>query len=239
MLVRISHPGGPVKGRIHISGSKSISNRALILSALCAERKEISNLSDSDDTQTLRRLLLQSKLKAESNYDAHHAGTTFRFMTAYLAMQEGVQILTGSERMQQRPIGPLVDALNEIGADISYEKKSGYPPLRIGPFKSQEKNQIEIRSDISSQFLSSLCMIAPTLEKGLTIRLRGQLVSKPYLEMTLKMMETYGVLAEFDGEIILPSHNLFRGVRLVIGKLFFFDSCPSAGIGNYFKLFYG
>ena len=196
--VRVSHKGGPIRGRIHIAGSKSISNRALILNALSDSPKEISNLSDSDDTQTLQRLLSQET----DLFDAHHAGTTFRFMTAFLALKKGTQILTGSERMQQRPIGPLVTALNKLGANISYENKVGYPPLRIGDCKVQKIDQINIRSDISSQFLSALCMIAPTLEKGLILNLEGELVSRPYLEMTLKMMHVFGVESSYEGNTI-------------------------------------
>ena len=168
---KVSHRGGPIRGRIHISGSKSISNRALILNALSPSPKEIFNLSDSDDTQILQRLLNQK----DKLYDAHHAGTTFRFMTAFLALQKGEQILTGSERMQQRPIGPLVKALNEIGADISFQNKDGFPPLIIKEFRTQKESEIFMRSDISSQFLSALCMIAPTLEKGIQLHLEGNI----------------------------------------------------------------
>lgn len=212
MTVRVSHKGGPIKGHIHISGSKSISNRALILNALSSAPQEVSNLSDSDDTQTLRRLLHQS----DRIYDAHHAGTTFRFMTAYLALQSGEQILTGSERMQQRPIGPLVEALNEIGADITYQKVIGYPPLKIGAFSLQKQKEITVQADISSQFLSALCMIAPSMPEGLIINLAGALVSEPYLLMTLQMMETFGVLSSYEGDRIVIQPQTYKSIAYTV-----------------------
>ena len=200
--VRISHPGGPLKGSFHLSGSKSISNRVLILTALALEGKaatdfnnindNISNLSSSVDTQTLLKLLRENKTGVEE-LDAHHAGTTFRFLTAYLCLQPGVQILTGSDRMKKRPIGPLVEALKEIGAEIDYAGQPGYPPLRIGGITGEKNNRIKLRSDVSSQFVSALCMVAPLLERGLTIELVGEVVSRPYVDMTLSLMKAYGV----------------------------------------------
>lgn len=212
--VKVSHKGGPIRGRIQLTGSKSISNRALILNALSPTPQEIKNLSDSDDTQTLQRLLNQKE--DNSIYDAHHAGTTFRFMTALLSVNKGEQIMTGSERMQQRPIGPLVEALNEIGANISYQNNEGYPPLKIGKFKTQEKKEISIRSDISSQFLSALCMIAPSLEEGLVINLVGELVSKPYLEMTLEMMRSYGVKTSYEGTSIKIAPQPYKSLPYIV-----------------------
>lgn len=196
--VRISHPNGRVSGQLRIGGSKSISNRVLILNALSADPREISNLSDSDDTQALVKLLHSGS----DMLDAHHAGTTFRFMTAFLCLQEGSKTLTGSERMKQRPIGPLVEALRAVGAEIEYLEKKGYPPLKIsGPLK-QQSNKISIAADISSQFISALCMIAPCLKEGLHIELEGELVSRPYLEMTLGLMEEYGVVSSFKNNLI-------------------------------------
>lgn len=211
--VRVSHPGGPLKGRIHIGGSKSISNRVLILNALASSAGEensgyhISNISTSADTRTLVSLLSDFK-RGATTYDAHHAGTTFRFMTAFLSIQTGEQVLTGSDRMKERPIGPLVTALQQIGADIEYIEKDGYPPLKIGKFKHQKAAKLSIRSDVSSQFISALCMIAPTLEKGLRIELEGEMVSRPYLEMTLTLMRDFGVSAELaDGTIIIAPQS--------------------------------
>lgn len=191
--IRLSHPGDPIRGKIKIGGSKSISNRILLLNALAAEQSPISNLSDSDDTVTMQKLLSSTS----QELDAHHAGTTFRFMTAYLCLQDGTQVLTGSDRMKQRPVGPLVEALIELGADIIYLENDGYPPLQIGDNFVQKTNTITIKADMSSQFISALCMIAPKLPHGLTINLEGDLVSKPYLEMTLKLMEIFGVASTF------------------------------------------
>ena len=188
-IVKLSHDGSPIRGHIKIGGSKSISNRVLILNALSIGVGNISNLSDSDDTSTLVRLLESG----DEVLDAHHAGTTFRFMTAYLCLQEGSRMLTGSDRMKQRPIGPLVEALREIGAEIEYIEQEGYPPLKVSGSLVQKKDRLRIRSDISSQFISALCMIAPCLQNGLTIELEGELVSRPYLEMTIQLMQAYGV----------------------------------------------
>lgn len=219
--VRVSHPGGPLKGRIHVSGSKSISNRVLILNALAESGNpqgsayNISNLSTSDDTQTLVRLLAATESNVEL-LDAHHAGTTFRFMTAYLSLQTGAQTLTGSSRMQERPIGPLVSALRDLGADIEYVHKEGYPPLRIKAFKTQKSQKISIRSDVSSQFISALCMIGPVLKKGIELQLEGELVSRPYLEMTLELIRRYGVESTFQENkiIIRPQKYVPRDFKV-------------------------
>lgn len=187
-----------ISGEITLDGSKSLSNRALILQALCDESFDLKNLSTSHDTKTLQKLLN----KGGKVFDAGHAGTTFRFMTAYLAFQKGVQILTGSERMKQRPIGLLVDALREIGAKIEYLENEGYPPLKIYSPKKSKNNSVKIKGNISSQYLSALIMLAPTLPRGLEIIIEGDLVSRPYLEMTLKMLAHFGVGSNFQDNII-------------------------------------
>lgn len=176
-----------------------MANRALIIRALCTDYFDIHNLSSSQDTVTLDGLL-KSK---DQTLDAGHAGTTFRFMTAYLALQSDVQILTGSDRMKERPIGELVTALVSIGAQIEYLEKEGYPPLKIHPPSGTWNKEVEIQGDISSQFISALLMIAPNLEHGLTIHIKGELVSRPYLEMTLKMMEYFGVKHEWKEQSIV------------------------------------
>ena len=170
---------------LEISGSKSISNRLLILSKLF-ENIIIENLSNSQDTQ-----LLQKALDSESEFiDIHHAGTAMRFLTSYYAIQEGKKvILTGSERMKQRPIQFLVDALRDLGADITYLENEGFPPLKIVG-KKLEKNTVTIPAHISSQFISSLMLIGAKLENGLEINLEGKVTSRPYLEMTLKILRT-------------------------------------------------
>lgn len=188
-----------VNGIIHLDGSKSVSNRALMIRALSGKDFTIENLSTSDDTRAMERLIAQKT----GELDVGPAGTTFRFLTAYFSTQEGEQILTGSERMKQRPIGALVDALRLIGADIEYLENEGYPPLLIkSPKELGKQSVLEVPASISSQFVSALLMIAPTLPKGLTIRLVGKLVSASYLQMTLDMMQHFGINYHFEGDTI-------------------------------------
>ena len=177
---------------IQITGSKSESNRLLILQKLFGNI-EIKNISNSQDTNLLQKALNSD----EKTIDIHHAGTAMRFLTSFFAVQEGVEkILTGSERMKQRPIKPLVEALRELGADIEYLENEGFPPLKIKG-KKLEKNFVEIPADISSQFITSLILVGGKLENGLTINLLGEITSKPYIEMTLKL------LSEISGKSII------------------------------------
>ena len=200
MAIRITKKDKIVKGKIHLAGSKSISNRALIIRALSRHDFPIEGLASSHDTQLMTSLLAQED---ESVYDAGPAGTTFRFLTAYLSLQNGSQTLTGSERMQQRPIKVLVDALTELGADIEYVNKVGYPPLKIhSPKNFGTTGKISLPADISSQYISALLMIAPTLTNGLEITLIGEIVSIPYIQMTLNMMKYFGVHHHWDGNVI-------------------------------------
>lgn len=182
---------------IEISGSKSISNRLLILQKLF-DTIIIENLSNSQDTQ-----LLESALNSdEETINIHHAGTAMRFLTSYFAIQEGkTVILTGSERMKQRPIQFLVDALRELGAEISYLENEGFPPLKIIG-KKLEKSLVSISADVSSQFISSLMLIGGKLENGLKIHLEGRITSKPYLEMTLKILRSIGISNRWEGNTI-------------------------------------
>ena len=176
---------------IQITGSKSESNRLLILQKLFGNI-EIENISNSQDTNLLQKALNSN----EKTIDIHHAGTAMRFLTSFFAVQEGVEkILTGSERMKQRPIKPLVEALRKLGADIEYLENEGFPPLKIKG-KKLEKNFVEIPSDISSQFITSLILVGGKLKNGLTIKLLGEITSKPYIEMTLKL------LSEISGKSI-------------------------------------
>ena len=177
---------------IQITGSKSESNRLLILQKLFGNI-EIKNISNSQDTKLLQKALNSD----EKTIDIHHAGTAMRFLTSFFAVQEGVEkILIGSERMKQRPIKPLVEALRELGADIEYLENEGFPPLKIKG-KKLEKNFVEIPADISSQFITSLILVGGKLENGLTINLLGEITSKPYIEMTLKL------LSEISGKSII------------------------------------
>jgi len=203
--IKIEGPQSPIDAALSIGGSKSISNRVLLIRALCNKGFDIQNLSDSDDTQTMLKLIDSDN----TSYDVHHAGTCFRFLTARLSIMPGEQLLTGSSRMLQRPIGPLVDALRSIGADIEYKGEEGYPPLLIKSFKNQVSSTAIIDAGISSQFISALCMIAPVLPDGLTIELEGDLVSKSYLQMTLSIMEDFGVRSTFVDNNIKVAHQSY------------------------------
>lgn len=182
---------------VQISGSKSISNRLLILKHLF-ENIIIENLSNSQDTE-----LLQQALSSNSEIiDIHHAGTAMRFLTSYFAIQPGkMVVLTGSERMKQRPIKFLVDALRTLGADISYLENEGFPPLKITGKKLQ-KSAVTIPANISSQFISSLMLIAGKLDNGLEICLEGEITSRPYLEMTLKILRNVGISTQWNDNTI-------------------------------------
>lgn len=198
--VLVSHSTKQVAGAIHLNGSKSISNRVLIIRALSGVQFNLENLSTSKDTSTLMDLLDCYQDKPEFN--AGHAGTTFRFLTAFLAFKNGQQKLTGSERMLNRPIGPLVEALNSIGANIIYADKKGFPPLVIESPDALSGGEVSIRGDVSSQFISALLLIAPYLDKGIKLKIVGELVSKPYLMMTIKLMEQFGVSVKMEDNVI-------------------------------------
>lgn len=183
--------------RIDLPASKSISNRALILDALAYSPYDIQNLSDCDDTQALVNALDSN----ETTFDIGAAGTTMRFLTAFLSKTVGEWIITGSERMKQRPIKLLVDGLNSLGARIEYVEKEGFPPLRI--FGSAlTGGEIHLNGSVSSQYISALMMIAPLMQDGLKIKLDGKIISKPYINMTLQMMREYGVKVQFEENII-------------------------------------
>jgi 3-phosphoshikimate 1-carboxyvinyltransferase len=200
MTYQVRKENKHVKGAIELESSKSISNRVLIIRALCENSFDIQRLSGAKDTQTLLKLL---NSKENDTFDAGHAGTTFRFMTAFLATQQGTQIMTGSERMQQRPIGELVNALNALGADIEYLRNEGYPPLKINsPNDFGKNNALSIPASVSSQFITALLLIAPTLPNGLELTLEGNIVSRPYIEMTLALMQYFGVESTWNGNLI-------------------------------------
>lgn len=194
-------------GKIHLSGSKSISNRVLLIGALSGQDFKISNLSDSDDTLTLKALLTDDGNKT---LNTGHAGTTYRFLTAFLSLKGKDKILTGSERMLQRPIGPLVEALRSLGANIAYKGEEGYPPLQFSAFDfSKYSSDLSIDAGMSSQYISALLMIAPTLPEGLRLHLKGDIVSKPYIEMTLKIMHHFGITYKWsnDHTIDIPAQS--------------------------------
>ena len=192
---------------ITLPASKSISNRALIICALSGSSEWPENLSDCDDTDVMVRALSDMP----DVIDIKGAGTAMRFMTAYLAATDhGTHILTGSQRMKQRPIKLLVEALRRLGADISYAGEEGYPPLRITG-RRLEGGTIEIAGNVSSQYISALLMVGPMLEHGLTLRLTGEIISRPYIDLTLWTMREFGAEAEWaDVNTISVSPKPYR-----------------------------
>jgi len=210
MIYRICAPK-KLRGSISLPASKSLSNRLLIVKALCSAEINISNLSAAEDTKTLEALLA-----ADSNpLDVGHAGTTMRFLTAYLSTLNKTSVLTGSERMKQRPIGVLVDALHHLGGDIKYLGEAGYPPLQING-GGIEGSEITIKSNVSSQFISALILIAPTLPNGLTIHLGHNVVSHAYIEMTLKVIRNFGITAIEKADSISIKPGAYTGGNFAI-----------------------
>lgn len=205
MIYEVSIKKRFVKATINLPSSKSISNRALIINALNYSPYPLQNLSDSDDTK-----VLEAALNSNSNkFDIGHAGTAMRFLTAFLAKIVGEWEVTGSERMQQRPISILVDALKSIGAQIEYTKNEGFPPLKILGSHLTGKT-IELDGSVSSQYISALLLIAPTIENGLTLKLKGEITSRSYIDLTLKLMAKFGIQYRWEGnEITVPEQNYF------------------------------
>lgn len=186
------HAPKTLHATIGLPASKSISNRALIIHAMTGGHNVPSNLSDCDDTEVVVNALRD--MPETINIKA--AGTAMRFMTAFLASREGEHVITGTERMQNRPIKILVDALRYLGADIQYEQKEGYPPLRIKGH-TLEGGPLEVVGSISSQYISALLMIGPVLKNGLTLHLKGEIASRPYIDLTLCTMREFGAEAEW------------------------------------------
>lgn len=216
--IRISHPHKVISGSVQLTGSKSESNRGLIIQSLAGGKVHIDNLSAADDTVILSRAL--NKAKAHhlglKTIDIGPAGTAMRFLTAYLSLLDGEFLLTGSQRMQQRPIGVLVDALTELGATITYENNSGFPPLRIKGGITKATDRIAIKGNISSQYISALLLIAPSLAKGLVIDIEGELTSRPYVTMTLEMLKDCGIRSRFEENSIRISPQQFQESTVLI-----------------------
>ena len=191
---------------IQLPASKSISNRALIIYALSGGRNLPQNLSDCDDTEVIIDAL--RSMPDEINIKA--AGTAMRFMTAYLSVMRGTHVITGTERMQHRPIAILVDALRKLGAQIEYVAEEGFPPLRITG-KKLAGGQLVIPGNVSSQYISALLMIGPMLEEGLTLQLTGDIISRPYIDLTLWMMGEFGAEAKWSSaDTITVAHKPYK-----------------------------
>lgn len=205
MNYKITRPAIPLKASVHLPASKSISNRLLIMHALSERGTQPENLSDSDDT----RAMINALSSGEIEKDVGHAGTSMRFLTAYFSSRPGRVRMTGSERMKERPIGPLVDALRTLGADISYMENEGFPPLEIEG-KQLAGGEITIDGGTSSQFISALLMIAPTMRGGFTLHLRGAVVSESYIGMTLSLMRLCGADWLREGNTITVPAGPYR-----------------------------
>jgi 3-phosphoshikimate 1-carboxyvinyltransferase len=189
-----------------LPASKSIANRALIINALAGGTSALQNLSDANDTQLMLRLV-NSK---DAVIDVEDAGTTMRFLTAFFSVTNQSKTLTGTSRMKERPIGILVNALRSLGVSIQYTDKDGYPPLQIVKFEGQKTNTINIRGDVSSQFISALMMIAPSLPQGLVLQLEGKIGSRPYIEMTAAIMRHFGASVDFTGSTVTVPHQAYK-----------------------------
>lgn len=203
-MIRIIPPKGVITTEIELPGSKSISNRLLMIRAISGLPIHFKHLSDSEDSILLAKALGQVKGKRSATVNINHAGTDMRFLTAFLSIKEGEWIVTGSERMKQRPISELVNALKGLGADITYLEKEGFPPLNIKG-KKLRGGRIEIDGSISSQFISALMLIAPALGEELEIILKGNIVSLPYIKMTSELLKLFGVYVVFNGKKITVS----------------------------------
>lgn len=205
--VVVSHSTKITKGTVTLPASKSIANRLLLMRAVAGFDIEIKNLSNARDTVILDGIL--SDLKSKNELDVHDAGTVMRFLTAYVSCLPGEWILTGTARMQQRPIGALVDVLRKSGADICYVLNEGYPPLKING-KILKGGEIEIDGSVSSQFLSALLMIAPLYSEPLQLKIKDKLVSVPYVEMTLKLMQQWGAECKWEGNEIKVENKPYK-----------------------------
>lgn len=211
MNYQINASDSPIRTSVKLPASKSISNRALILNALSYSAYDVENLSDCDDTN----LMIKALNSNGRDFNVGAAGTTMRFLTAFLSKVVGEWTITGTERMKNRPIKVLVDALNAIGARIEYMEKEGFPPLRI--FGSAlQGGEVSLPGNVSSQYISAILMIAPLTEKGVTLHLEGTIISKPYINITLKLMEAYGVKATWKENIIQVLPQEYRPIRFTV-----------------------
>ncbi|MBD3724104.1 MAG: 3-phosphoshikimate 1-carboxyvinyltransferase [Flavobacteriaceae bacterium] len=196
------------KSKVTITGSKSETNRLLLLKALYPNL-EIANISNSDDSEVMQKALTitQHPSPITQTIDIHHAGTAMRFLTAFFAIQEGNEVmLTGSSRMKERPIKILVEALQQLGAEISYVENEGFPPIQIKG-KKLTQNKVSLPANVSSQYISALLLIAPKLENGLELTLEGEITSVPYIKMTLALLNEIGVQTSFENNTIKVNHQ--------------------------------
>lgn len=226
--ILLSKKSKSVNGEVYLTGSKSECNRALVIEALSNDKVRVENISDAADAVTLSKVLgltLQT-VGYEPQPITHQlehkivnigpAGTAMRFLTAYYTLQDEEVVLTGSERMKQRPIGILVDALRKLGAEISYEENEGFPPIRIKGNIKQQTNVISIKGNISSQYITALLLIAAKLPQGLELHIEGDLTSRPYVEMTLAMLQQAGIQHQWNDNVISIANQEFKETILPV-----------------------
>lgn len=238
MKLQLSSPSDSLlNSEIKITGSKSETNRLLLLQALFSNIK-IENLSNSDDAQVMAKGLKVSN----GEVDIHHAGTAMRFLTSYFASEEGKEVvLTGSERMQERPIKVLVDALRSLGAKIEYVKNEGYPPLKIKG-TSISISKVSLPANVSSQYISSLLLVAPNLKNGIEVELVGKITSIPYIKMTLALLNGVGVETQFEGNFIkvYPKKDVDKTSLIVesdwSAASYFYSIAALSEVGSQIKL---
>ncbi len=233
------------KSEIKVTGSKSETNRLLLLQALFSDIS-LENTSNSDDSEVMMKALAQNpepKPQYPEIIDIHHAGTAMRFLTAYFATQENREvIITGSPRMKERPIKILVEALQQLGAEISYEENQGFPPIKITG-KKLSKSKVSLPADISSQYISALLLIAPKLENGLELTLEGKITSIPYIKMTLALLNEIGVETSFEGNKITVTSSAVEMPKQLVtvesdwsSASYFYSIVALSEIGTEIKL---
>ncbi len=228
------HAPASLSGTIMLPASKSISNRALILNVLSGGKQAVGNLADCDDTNVLVKALSSENKRI----DIGAAGTSMRFLTAYFCLKEGLWELTGTERMKNRPIHVLVDALRHLGAKVNYLEKEGYPPLRIHG-GSLRGGSFELDGSISSQYLSALMMVGPCMQQGLRLTIKDTLISEPYARMTLEMMAQYGVQAIWENDTITIAHQPYHAIPFTVesdwsAASYWYEMLCLAGKGSLF-----
>lgn len=216
-----------VKGKVILPSSKSLSNRVLVINALSGNRGMLpENVSDCDDT----RVMIKWLDGCDETVDVGAAGTAMRFSTALLAVSEGYRVITGSERMKQRPIALLVDALSGLGAEIEYVGNEGYPPLRIKGNPTMKGGCVSLSGGVSSQYISALLMIAPMMEEGLTLTLTGDVVSRPYIDMTI------GLMRDFGAKVMWMDDNVVRVEPRVYSKRDFFVESDWSACSYWYEM---
>nr|WP_321229826.1 3-phosphoshikimate 1-carboxyvinyltransferase [uncultured Psychroserpens sp.] len=238
MTIQLHKSSIKKQSKITITGSKSESNRLLLLQALYPEL-EVGNVSNSDDSEVMQEALASE----EKIIDIHHAGTAMRFLTAYFASKEGREVvLTGSKRMKERPIEILVDALNQLGAEISYLETHGCPPISIKG-KTLTKSKVTLNANVSSQYISALLLIASSLENGLELTLDGEITSIPYINMTLDLLNQVGIQTTFEDQIIVvkPKRDALKTKSLTVesdwsSASYFYSIVALSPVGTEVKL---